>query len=164
MSNIAQALKAEIIRLSRKEIKTSVNPLRKSNFALKKAVWDLKNSVSALTAENKRLSAICKSAQDKQPKVLPEAAEKARFTSKGIRILRTKLGLSQESFAKLLGVSSQAIYAMEHKEGRRLRLRPATMSNLLSVRRMGKREVRRILEEIEGKKNMKPARKKRSRR
>jgi DNA-binding transcriptional regulator YiaG len=149
MSNIAQALKAEIVRLSRKEIKASVTPLKKSNFALKKAVWELKDSVSVLTAENKRLSALCKSAQDKQPQVPPEAAEKARFTSKGIRILRTKLGLSQESFAKLLGVSSQAIYAMEHKEGRRLKLRAGTMSNLLSVRRMGKREVKRMLEEIE---------------
>ena len=164
MSNIAQALKAEIIRLSRKEVKANVTPLKKSNFALKKAVWDLKNSVSFLTAENKRLSAICNSAQGNQPAIPPEAAEKARFTSKGIRILRTKLGLSQELFAKLLGVSSQAVYAMEHKEGRRLKLRPATMSNLLSVRRMGKREVKRMLEEIEGTKKMKPAKKKRSRR
>ena len=162
MSNIAQALKAEIIRLSRKEIKASVNPLRKSNFALKKAVWDLKNTVSALQAENKHLSALCKSVQGNQPNVPPEGAEKARFTSKGIRILRTKLGLSQDSFAKLLGVSSQAVYVMEHKEGKRLKLRAATLSNLLPVRRMGKREVKRMLEEIEGKKQLRPAGKKRS--
>jgi DNA-binding transcriptional regulator YiaG len=155
MSNIIQALKAEIIRLSRKEIKASVNPLRKSNFALKKAVWDLKNTVSALQAENKRLSALCKSMQGNQPNVPPEAAEKARFTSKGIRILRTKLGLSQDSFAKLLDVSTQAVYVMEHKEGKRLKLRPATMSNLLSVRRMGKREVKRMLEEIRPKNSRK---------
>jgi DNA-binding transcriptional regulator YiaG len=149
MSNIAQALKAEIIRLSRKEIKANVTPLKKSNFTLKKAVWDLKNSVSVLTAENKRLSALYKSAKDKQPQVSPGAAEKARFTSKGIRILRTKLGLSQDAFAKLLGVSSQAVYVMEHKEGKRLKLRPKTLSSLLSVREMGKREVKRRLEEME---------------
>jgi DNA-binding transcriptional regulator YiaG len=164
MSNIAQVLKAEIIRLSRKEVKATVTPLRKSNFALKKAVWDLKNSISALAAENKRLSAICKSAQENQPAILPETAEKARFTSKGIRILRTKLGLSQESFAKLLGVSSQAVYVMEHKEGKRLKFRPKTLSSLLSVREMGEREAKRRLEEIGGKKKMKPARKKRSKR
>jgi DNA-binding transcriptional regulator YiaG len=164
MSNIAQALKAEIVRLCRKEIKASVNPLRKSNFALKKAVWDLKNSISALTAENKRLSAICKSAQENQLAVPPEAAEKARFTSKGIRILRTKLGLSQESFAKLLGVSSQAVYVMEHKEGKRLKLRPKTLSSLLSAREMGKREAKGRLEEIAGKKQTQPVARNRSKR
>jgi DNA-binding transcriptional regulator YiaG len=83
--------------------------------------------------------------------VPPEVAEKARVTSKGIRKLRTKLGLSQDAFARLLGVSSQAVYAMEHKEGR-IRLRPATMSNMLSVRGMGKREVKKRLEEIAEKK------------
>jgi DNA-binding transcriptional regulator YiaG len=164
MSNIAQALKAEIIRLSRKEVKATVAPLRKSNFALKKAVWDLKDNVSALTAENKRLSAIFKSAQENQPAIPPEAAEKARFTSKGIRILRTKLGLSQESFAKLLGVSSQAVYVMEHKEGKRLKFRPKTLSSLLSAREMGKRDAQRRLEEIAKKKQLKSNAKKRSKR
>ena len=146
MPNIAQALKAEIVRLSRKEIKTSVNPLRVSNFALKKIVWGLKKKVSVLETENKRLLAF-----QKQLQIPQEVAEKARITSKGIRILRTKLGLSQDSFAKILGVSSQAVYAMEHKEGR-LKFRPTTLSNLLSVREIGKREAKKRLEEIEHKK------------
>ena len=129
MPNIAQAIKAEIVRLSRKEIKTAVNPLRNSNFALEKAVWELKKKVSVLETENKNLISM-----QKQPQVQKEVAEKARITSRGIRILRTKLGLSRDSFARLLGVSSQAVYSMEHKEGKRLKLRPATMTNLLAVR------------------------------
>ncbi len=151
MPNFAKTLKAEIVRLSRKEIKASVNPVRASNFTLKKAVWELKKSVSSLEAENKRLSAFCKNIRETQPTVSPEAAEKSRFTSKGIRILRTKLDLSQDSLAKLLDVSSQAVYAMEHKKGR-LKFRPATLSTLLCVRKMGKREARKRLEEIEAKK------------
>ena len=148
MPNFTQALKAEIVRLSRREISVAVSPLKKSNFALKKTVWELKKKLSALESDNKRLLA-----SQKQPQVPKEEIEKARITSKNVRGLRTKLGLSQDSFAKLLGVTSQAVYAMEHKEGKRLRLRPATLANLLSVRKMGKREAQRILEEIEKKQN-----------
>jgi DNA-binding transcriptional regulator YiaG len=151
MPNFAQALKAEIVRLSRKEIKAAVNPIRASNVALKKNVRELKKIVLSLKTENKRLSDFCENIRETQPAVSPEKAEKARFTSRGIRILRTKLGLSQNSFAKLLGVSNQAVYAMEHKEGR-LKFRPATLSTLLCVREMGKREAQRRLAEIGTKK------------
>lgn len=148
MPNFAQAIKAEIMRLSRKEVKAAVNPVRKSNFLLKKVVAELKRNVAALEAAQKRLLT---SAEKEKPRVSPEEAKKIRATSRGIRILRRKLKLSQDSFAKLLGVSSQAVYAMEHKEGR-LRLRPATLANLLAARGMGKREAKRRLEEIGGKK------------
>jgi DNA-binding transcriptional regulator YiaG len=144
MSHIAQVLKSEIVRLSRKEVKSAVNPLRSSNFLLRKNVAELKKRVGALETENKRLSVI---AQKEQARVSPDLVEKVRITSKGVRILRTKLGLSQDSFAKLLGVSSQAVYSMEHKQGR-LRLRQGTLSNMISLRGIGKREAKRKLEEI----------------
>jgi DNA-binding transcriptional regulator YiaG len=147
MSHIAQVLKSEIVRLSRKEVKSAVNPLRSSNFLLRKNVAELKKRVGALETENKRLSVI---AQKEQARVSPDLVEKVRITSKGVRILRAKLGLSQDSFAKLLGVSSQAVYSMEHKQGR-LRLRQGTLSNMISLRGIGKREAKRKLEEIQEK-------------
>jgi DNA-binding transcriptional regulator YiaG len=146
MPNLSQAIKAEIVRISRKEIKASVNPLRSSNFILKRTVAELNKRIAGLEAENKRLLSLSKNRME-QPLVSPEVAEKARITSKGVRKLREKLGLSQDEFARLLGVSSQSVYAMEHKEGRRLRLRPATLANLLSVREMGKREAKSRLKE-----------------
>ena len=148
MPNIAQAFKDEIVRISRKEIKASVGPLHKSNVSLKKVVAELKRKVASLESENKRL----KSKTIQTPRVSPEAAEKVRITSKSIKILRSKLGLSQNSFGKLIGVSSQNVYAMEHKDGRRLKLRKNTLANLLSVRGMGKRDVKKRLEEIGKKK------------
>jgi hypothetical protein len=36
---------------------------------------------------------------------------------------------------------------MEHKEGR-MKLRPKTLTNLLAIRAMGKREVKKRLEEL----------------
>jgi DNA-binding transcriptional regulator YiaG len=147
MPNIAQALKAEIIRISRKEIKASVNPIHKSNVSLKKTVAELKRKIAVLESENKQLLSFQKNIQKQKSQVPSEVAEKVRISSKSILKLRTKLGLSQDSFAKLLGVSSQNVHAMEHKVGR-LKFRSATLSNLLSVRKMGRREAKKRLEEI----------------
>lgn len=150
MPNIAQALKAEISRISRKEIKALVNPLRRSNTILKRTAADLKKKIRILETENKRLSSFYNTIPQ-QEQESAQAENKLRLTSKGIKKLRMKLGLSQEGFAKLLGVSGQAVNAMEHKNGR-VKLRSATLSNLLSVRKIGKREAQKRLNETKRKK------------
>jgi DNA-binding transcriptional regulator YiaG len=158
--NFTQALKTEIVRLSRKEIKSATNPLRSSVVSLKHAVAELKRKVSELESSNKQLQAIYKKEQGKAPQIDPEEIQKARITSRTIRKLREKLGVSQDSFAKLMGMSSQNVYNMEHKEGR-LALRQGTLTNLLAVRKMGKRDVQKKLEELKTKKPVKkPAKKK----
>ena len=151
MPNIAQVLKAEIGRISRREIKDSLIRIHDSNVSLKKTVLDLKRKIAALESESKQLLSFKKTIQRQMPQPGPEASGKVRIFSKGIRKLRTRLGLSQNSFASLLGVSSQAVFAMEKKDGR-VRLRPATLKNLLLARKMGKREAKRRLEQLGQKK------------
>jgi DNA-binding transcriptional regulator YiaG len=163
MPNFVQSLKAEIVRLSRKEVKTAVKSLRSSNVNLKKSVALLKKKTALLEAENRRLSAFFKKTQASQPQISPEGKEKVRFTSKSILKLRTKRGLSQESFAKLLGVSSQNVYAMEHKQGR-LKLRAKTLLNLLPLRGMGKREAKKRIDEMKSTKQVKVTGKKKAKR
>ncbi|MFH0920166.1 MAG: helix-turn-helix domain-containing protein [Fibrobacterota bacterium] len=145
MPNLSQILRAEIIRISRKEIKAAVSPLRSSNFALKKTVAELRKRLVFLESDNKRLSAFYGKMQEQTPPS-SDAASKGRMTAKGVKSLRTKLGLTQAAFGKFLGISNQAVLKMEKKSGR-LRLRPITLSNLLSIRGLGKREVRRRLAE-----------------
>jgi DNA-binding transcriptional regulator YiaG len=155
MPNIAQALKAEIVRISRKEVKASVGPLHNSNVNLRKTVKDFKGRIAALEADNKRLQSMNKTPSAAyRPGADSGVAQKARITSKGVRKLREKLGLTQDSFAKLLGVTMQAVYAMEHKSGR-FKLRPATLAHLISVRAMGKREAKKRLEELGASSNKK---------
>jgi DNA-binding transcriptional regulator YiaG len=151
MPNFAQTFKAEIVRISRKEINVSVNLIHKSNVSLKKSVAELKRKIAALESEIKRLKSFYKKIEEQKPEVPPEIAEKVRFTSKTIQKIRNKLGLTQEQFAKLLKVSSQNIHAMEHKVGR-LKFRSATLAKLLSIRGLGKREARKRLKEIGNKK------------
>jgi DNA-binding transcriptional regulator YiaG len=151
MPNLAQTIKAEVIRISRREIKVSVNPLRSATIALKKTVAELKRKTAALEAENKRFAGLLKSEEARIAQVPDEVKEKARITAKTVRKVRGKLGLSQADFATLLGISRQSAFMMEQKSGR-LRLRPATLAKLLVVREMGKREALRRLEEIDTKK------------
>jgi DNA-binding transcriptional regulator YiaG len=147
MPNLSQVIKAEIARISRREIKAAVTPVKSSTVMLKKTAADLKKRIAVLESDAKRLMAFQSELLAERKSQLARTTDnKARFTSKGIRALRRKLGLSQDSFAKLLGVSSQAVYIMEHKDGR-LSLRSATLANLLSVRGIGKREARARLAE-----------------
>ena len=77
-----------------------------------------------------------------------------RISSRTVKALRKKLGLSQNGLAKLLGVSKQAVYVMERNAGW-LRLRAQTVVKFLSLRGIGKREAAKRLEEIEAKKPVK---------
>jgi DNA-binding transcriptional regulator YiaG len=156
-------LKAEITRISRKETKASVKPLRSASFLLKRNVAALKKRIAVLESGNKRLVALQNDLQEKktEAQIAGTQDNKVRISSKSVRALRLKLGLSQDSFATLLGVSGQAVYVMERKGGR-LRLRTSTMGKLLSLRGIGKREAARRLEEIHGetkKSSVKPGKK-----
>ncbi len=149
MPNLSQVIKAEIARISRREIKAAVNPLRTSTIVLKKTAAQFKKRIAVLESDNKRLRGLQDAFTSREKAQSAEEPDrKVRITSKSIQKLRTKLGLSQESLAKLIGVSSQAIYLMEHKAGR-LKLRSTTLSKLLTIKGMGKREAQAKLQEME---------------
>ena len=94
----------------------------------------------------------------------PAAADeldKARITGGMIKRIRKRLGISQADLAKLLGVSGQSVYQWEKKTGR-LTLRGNTKSAIVDVRKLGKRDAKRRLEEPAAAPK-KPRRKKESR-
>jgi DNA-binding transcriptional regulator YiaG len=164
MPNVEKALKAEISRISRKEIKTAIGQIGKSHVGLKKTVVDLKKRLAALEKENRRLMAETR----KQKRVVVEKPTekemKARLTSKGIRSLRSRLRLTQAEFAKLVGTTTHSVYLWEKKEGA-LKLREKTKTALLSIGGLGAREAKEKVEETEtkSKRGRKVSRKKRKR-
>ena len=110
-------------------------------------VWIVCNNFGEkLEKENKRLSSAMKKYQVEQLQKPDEETKKARLTSKGIRSLRNKLGLSQAGFAKLVGVTTHAVFLWENKEGA-LSLRDKTKAALLSIRGLGAREAKQKLAE-----------------
>ena len=106
MANIITALKAEIVRLARKEAKALTAPLRKPANATRLTLADLKRRVAALEQENKRMAASLSKVPQPEPQEEPATAAKAKgwVSGKGILSMRRKLGLSQEAFAQLVGV------------------------------------------------------------
>lgn len=144
MPNIAKLLKDEITRLARREIKTSVAGLRKDNTALKRTAADLKRRLAAVESMSKRLA---KAESDIPKRNTGSDATKARITGKMIRSMRSRLGLSQDDFANLAGVSGQSVLHWEHATGR-LKFRGDTKQRIVAIRKMGKREVKEYLKRL----------------
>ena len=151
MPKLAEVLRGEIIRISRREARIATAGVREAKIKLIKTVADLKRKIAKLQGENKWLVAAEKKRVAQKPQVTSEASKKARLTSKGIRRLRRKLGVSQANFAKLLGASTQTVHMWETKEGP-LRLRGNTLAAVLSAREMGAREAKRRIAEMAAKK------------
>jgi len=66
-----------------------------------------------------------------------------------VKQFRAKLDLSQAELAKLLGVSGQAVYLWERRDGR-LQLRGKAKASLFALRTLGKREAKARLNETSG--------------
>lgn len=144
--NIAQVLKAEISRISKREAKALITPIRKSSAKIKPDVADLKNRLALLEQEVQRLTVLAVNLASTQP--TPTAAPKdeaARITGKGVKAMRKKMGISQKELAILTGVSTGAVVQWERKKGV-LKLRDATKKAVMAVRGIGKVEARKRLE------------------
>lgn len=151
MSNFTKTIKDEISRLARKETKTALAPIRKPAGATRSTVADLKRRVATLEKETRRLSTLlatlsplrpCASAGDNPP----ATSSKSWISGKGVRSLRQKLGLSQETFAKLVGVSPNTVNNWEHKPGM-LQLQTSTKAAVFAVRHLRAREAKQKLAE-----------------
>ncbi len=146
MPNIAAVLKEEIRRLARKEIKAALRPLRREKVALKRKVRELRRQVLDLARAGQRLAAGLYREQALDV-AEPDELPRMRITAKGLRSLRRKLSLTQAEFGKLLGVTGQAVYQWERRQGA-IRVRARVRQALVTVRGIGAREARRRLEEM----------------
>lgn len=143
MPNIASVLREEIIRLTRKEFRQQMEPLRKQLLAQRKTVASLKSDIDTL---QRGIKALAKGARKNgQLEGDPTApATRARFSASGLRKLRDRFGLSREAFAPLLGVSSQTIYSWEQGG---TRPRPEIIQKIAVLRGLTKRQVLAVLEQ-----------------
>jgi len=112
MPNIASVLKAEIVRLARKELRGEVDSIRMAlaasraeSAALKRRVGELERSV--------RQSARAAPARPPSPPAVEEVdgADRFRFRASGMASNRKRLGLSAADLGLLVGASGQSVYA-----------------------------------------------------
>jgi len=143
MGKMEEVLRSEIGRLTRKELRETLTPLLKEIRELKRTVSRLSKSVESLekaAVRRKRL----KIAEKGQLQVPDEEVKAARLTARVIRNLRKKLGISQEKMAIILDVSPASVAFWEQG---RARPRGANKSSLVALRKLGRRDVKRILAE-----------------
>jgi DNA-binding transcriptional regulator YiaG len=145
MSNIATALKEEIVRLSRKEVRTDTEGLKKTSTQYRSEIAALKRRVTALEKLVARLS---KSATaGRAPRATSDSATRIRFSAKGLASKRQKLGLSAADLGALLNVSAQTIYSWESEK---TRPRQEQLAAIASLRGLGKRQAAAKLQELAG--------------
>ena len=133
--NIANALKAEISRVARKELRGETQSLKKSGAqyradiaALKKRLLELERAVKALSKPAKKPAV----SVDSQA-----APIRNRFSAAGLSSRRNLLGLTAKDMGQLIGVSGQTIYKWEQgKATPRASQLPAIRASL----KLGKRE------------------------
>lgn len=141
MPKMETVLRAEIIRLANKQIRTTCLPLAREVRDMKRTVRQLAQTVRSVERLGTELS---RRAAKEQPalQAQPAEVEKARISGGLVRKLRTRLGLTQAELAKLAKVSSATIAFWE--QGRN-RPTDANKAALVALRKLGRRDVRRLL-------------------
>lgn len=142
MPNLATALKAEIARIARKEVRGDFEAVKKAAASHRHEIAALKKRIADLERQLKR--------NVKAPSSAPPSSEETgsenrqlRFSPTRFAAQRKKLGLSAADFANLLGVSSLSVYKWE---AGKTRPRRAQLEAIAAARGLGKREAAARLE------------------
>ena len=142
--NIATALKAEITRVARKEVRVEVQ-------ALKKASSSYRTDIAALKRRMVQLERLVAQLGKRTPKKtsLPAAedppARAVRYSAKTLASQRQRLGLSAAELGAILGVSGQSIYKWEDGKARP---RAKVLPGIANLRKLGKKEIAAKLAEL----------------
>jgi DNA-binding transcriptional regulator YiaG len=142
MSNIASALKEEIARVARKEIRRETSLLKRSSAAHRSEIAALKRRVGELERQLRRAS---KGGQRAVPAAANEdsVAPGTRFSARSMAAQRRRLGLTAAECGLLIGASAQSVYNWE--EGK-VRPRAHHLPAIFALRNLGRRQANEILE------------------
>ena len=160
MTTLAIALKDEIRRLARKEIRAqtgrtirAVAQYRREIARLKRQQRELEKKIAFLETQTRKTVAA--------PTPLHELNGSTRFSARSVRAQRRRSGLSAADYARLVGVSPLTVYNWEHNKSRP---RHEQFNALVALRGLGKREAKTKLAQLTTKPKPAPAAKRRPRR
>jgi len=141
MSNIASALKEEISRISRKEIRRETAVLKKSSGIHRSEIAALKRRVLELERHLRRVS---RAGEQSMPVAAngDSAPSGTRFSAKSMAAQRKRLGLSAAECGLLIGASAQSVYNWE--EGK-VRPRAQHLPAIFALRNLGRRQANEIV-------------------
>src|SRR3984957_10038973 len=139
MPNIANVLREEIARISRRETRKETAVLKRASANYRREIAAIKRKMAGLAQSTARAARITGG------EVSNDASKTShRFLASGFRTLRHRLGLSAAQMGALLGVSEQSIYNWETKVAVPRR---AHLPAIAQLRSKGKRDVAAMLEQ-----------------
>jgi len=143
MGKVEGIIKSEIVRLAKREIRKISVPLGHDVWSLKSAVSQLRKAVLTL----QRITASQQKELEKRKVPLEATTEEikvSRFSPRLIRSLRGHLGITQRELATLTGVT---VGAAHHWESGKFKPNMKKKAVMVALRKLGRREVRKLLEE-----------------
>jgi len=137
MTSIATLLKSEITRLARKEIRSEIASLRKASASYRVEIAALKRQLKEVERALRQATKANASSRTTRPATDGTASQETKFSARGLKAHRKKLGLSAKEYGLLVDASGLSIYKWEDgKAVPRAKFLPA----LAAVRQFGKRE------------------------
>ena len=149
MTTLSTALKSEIARVARKELKDELLSLRKSAIAQRAEIAALKRDIKDLRTQ---LKASGKTLHKALPVPVPltlvpvVSGRRGGFSAEKLAAHRAALGLTQAQMARLLSASPLSVYKWESGQ---VQPRAAQWASIQSVLGLRKRAAARRLAELE---------------
>ena len=140
MPNIATLLKAEISRISRKEIRAETDSLKSSTASHRTDIAALKRRADALEREIRRLRKV---SGERTPSAEAPSTKLSRYSAKSLTSQRRRLGLSASDCGLLLGASAQSIYNWEEDK---VRPHAKHLPKIAHLKTLGRRQVAEVLD------------------
>jgi DNA-binding transcriptional regulator YiaG len=147
MGKIENVMREEFQRLARKEIRQQVDPLRRENRELKKRIVKLEALAKPISKVIKKTTE-AKLEKMSDLRASEDEVKSARITPAWVQNLRMKLNLSQPELASLIGVSASAVRSWEYAASLP---RGSRREALVALRKLGRRDVQKLLEAQEAK-------------
>lgn len=139
---IAVALKSEIVRLARKEVRNETQALKKAAVRHRSEVAALKRRVQELETQLRRAARATRVSSKETDEAI---VRKIRFSAKGLAAQRKRLGLSASDIGVLIGASGQSIYNWESGQNRP---RDSQLPAISALRKLSKKGVTARLESL----------------
>ncbi len=146
MGKLESTIKSEIQRLTKREIRATFIPLRREVRAMRLILSGFSRGILSLNRMANDLHL-----EDAKPKLeaTPEEVKASRLTPDRIRGLRKRLGISMRELGILTGVGLSAVAMWEKGK---FRPRGEKKAALVALRKLRKRDVKKLLAEKAGSK------------
>jgi DNA-binding transcriptional regulator YiaG len=141
MGKMEGIIRIEMVRLAKREVNRVSVPLKREVRSLKKTASQFRKTIQELKqfADHQQKQLEQKKAQ---LSATPEEIKRARFSPRLIRAIRKRLDLSQRQLATLSGVTVGAVHQWEMGK---FAPKDEKKGILVALRKLGRREARRLL-------------------